>query len=233
MKKNTLFLFLFYSFFIIQAQSNQNEKSYFNWFDELTDAQNSHLSNGIAYYGEYNTKKGHHQYYASPDFLIGDLIYDGQPYFDINLQYNLYSDQLILRHFKDENLRTIQLIKDKVERFSLNNRNFTRISNSQFKDSGFYEILLESGEYGLYKKIYKTRQRHINSAGTFFSFREKNFLVVRYQENYYHLDNRKSLLKIFPEKKESINTYFSKRGNFYNANKDEFMKSLLQKIANE
>ena len=231
MKQIALFACFLLSNYALSAQATDSERSYFNWFDNLTDAQNSHLSNGIAYYDEYVTKKGHHQYYLTPDFLTGTITYDGQRYFDVLLQYNLYSDQLILRFYKNDNLRTIQLIKDKVERFTVNNTQFTHVREG--KDAGFYEILFEEGVIGLYKKHYKSRQRHVNSAGTYYSFKEKSYLIVRRDDSYFQVNNRSSLLRIFPEHEETINSYYSKRGTFYNANQDGFMKSLLQKISNE
>lgn len=212
------------------SQNYENEKDYFQWFDKLTDTQNSHLSNGTSYFEEYDTKKGHHQYYLTSDFLTGDLIYDGQPYFNVNLQYNLFTDQLILRFYKGENLRTIQLIKDKVEKFSINNSEFISIPE---KESGFYEILFKKGQTRLYKKHYKTRQRHLDKALVYYSFKEKNSYLLYHNKKYFAVNKRKSITRIFPEKKELINTYFNRRSNLYALDKDKFMTSLLQQIADD
>ena len=232
MKKTTfsLVLFTFFNFYIY-AQISSQDKEHFKWFDQLTDAQNSHLSNGVSYFEDYITKKGHHQYYFTPDFLIGNLKYDQQHYFDVNLQYNLYSDELILRFYKGENLRTIQLIKDKVESFTVNKKYFVKVIENA--KPIFYEKLLSTGETHLYKRHYKTRQRHISESQVYYSFKKKDYHVIYHKGQYHTINGKRNLLKIFPERKASINTFFSKNNRLYNLNRDAFLKSLLQHIRNE
>lgn len=234
MKKNkTSFLFfitLLLSINIFCQSKNNNEIEYFKWFDNIIDARNNHLSNGVSYSEKHRTKKGHHEYYQTSDFLIGDIIYDNQLFFDVDLKYNLFSDEIILGLYNGDNLKLIQLIKDKIDKFWVNNIAFAKISDQRNKINGYYEILLESNNLNFYKKHIKERIRHLDKDFVYYSFKKKINYLIYYQNSYHKINSKKSVLKLFPKKKKVINNFFSVNSNLNKENTDLFMKLLFQQI---
>lgn len=212
------------------CQSSYNEKPFFQWFDNLINAKNSNLINGVFHSEKYETKEGHDQYYLTRDFLIGDLVYDNQAYFNVNLLYDLYSDDLILGFYENDLLLTIQLIKDKVDSFSMNNKSFTRLMDQESGISGFYEVLVKTGELTLYNKHLKRRFRYIDDQQVYYKFKKKTNYLVHYQNDYKEIHTKKDVSKLFPEKKTFINDFFSSNNYLLNSDKDKFMVLLFQQI---
>ena len=215
----------------VYSQS-KNEKEYFQWFDNITDSRNSNLSNGVSYSEEYVTKKGYHEYYLTLDFLIGDIVYDQQHYSDVNLQYNLFTDEVILRYYKNDNLRTIQLIKDKVKEFIIDGKKFIKVKKQNKDKAEFYESLFEHENLKLLKKHLKKRQKHVENGLVYYSFKKKSNYSVILNDKLHRVDTKRSILKLFPDQKKKINDFFSKK-NYLNNNKEEFMKLLFKQITNK
>ncbi len=233
MKKIAIFLFLLFSTYCTHSQLNEKLKPYFQWFDDVTDARNSSLSDGTSYIEAYKTKKGHHQYYLTADFLTADLTYDGQLYGNVNLQYNLFTDQLILRYYKKDNIRTIQLIKDKVKEFIVDGRKFVAIKKQPNGKAEYCEVLFEGKNLKLLKKHFKKRQKHIENGLVYYSFKKKSNLLALIDGEISKVDTKKSILKLLPNDKKVITNFSSKNNYLYNNNRDQFMKLLFQQIANQ
>ena len=107
------------------SQNNSSSENYYNWFDNIIGINNTNLLNGIEFKEEYRTLENNSQYFFSNQFIPGDLIYNGQPYYDVDMKYDIYEDQLIIRLVDNTGYFAIKLIKELVESFKRGKTGFT------------------------------------------------------------------------------------------------------------
>jgi hypothetical protein len=71
----------------------------------------------------------------------GAVLYDGVLYENVPLRYDMVNDVLLVKYLKDNN--TIQLIKDKVDYFSILAHEFINLNEENFTNgsAGFYELI--------------------------------------------------------------------------------------------
>ena len=81
-------------------------------------------------------------FYSSKDWQKGSLLYDGTWYHNILMMYDIYKDQVLIRH---PSTIPIYLFNERVERFSYDGLSFVRLKSD--KDNvikeGFYQLLTE------------------------------------------------------------------------------------------
>ncbi len=101
---------------IIKVNSQtKKEVSLYNFFDESVGRENLNVNNGLLYIDFYNTKKDDNCFLISKSFEKGDVSYDGQPYYDLNINYDIFKDNLI---FETINGKTKTEYANKKQRFS-------------------------------------------------------------------------------------------------------------------
>ena len=216
--------------YIYCQNSNHSEIAIFKWFDNLTYPKNSDLVNGAFHSEKYGAKKGQDQYYLTPDFLLGNLIYDDQPYYDVNLSYDLYSDDLILGFRQNDLLLPITLVKDKVTSFNIKDKTFLKLSETKEITDGFYELILNTDDLKLYKKHKKKLHKIVREQAVVYSFTDRNYYLIYYKNSYSRIGSKLDVLKLFPEQKKSIKTFYNKHSFSLENNKDKFFKQLFQEM---
>ena len=233
-KKCVLFLALMACAFNLQAQES-SQRDYYIWFDDQVGIENTGLFNGIRYKEMYRIKNGKHKFYKSPEFLTAHLHYDGQPYYDIPLKYDLFEDQLIISLQTNAGSSIIQLLKEKVTGFELDDKRFVQINGIEiFKSKeisdGFYEVLEEGASLTLYKKHRKLRKKVLEKQSILNEFRNDDLYYVHHGELFYPVKNKNDLIKIFPERKKQINAYFSGNKYLMDTDYDLFMTQIADRI---
>lgn len=156
------------------------------------------LYNGTDY-GEYNPLKDEHPFYLSDDWVPGSVMYDGQSYDNIMIQYDIATDQLIIESQKYGT--QIQLIKSKVHSFTLENRRFVNLDSSSMK--GFYEVLYD-GETKVLAKRIKRLQERVSSSEITREFEEKTKYYILVNGEYVTVKDRKSTLKALRNHKKEL-----------------------------
>lgn len=150
-------------------------------------------------YGEYTPLKDEHPFYLSDDWIYGSVLYDGQFYDSIMLQYDIASDQLVIEsHMYGTQ---IQLIKSKVHSFTLEDRKFVNLDSSSM--NGFYEVLY-NGETKVLAKHIKRLQERVSSAEITREFEEKNKYYLLVNGEYVLVKNKKSALKALRSHKKEL-----------------------------
>lgn len=150
----------FYLLFFFQAingfgQNNRIEPVVSNLVDRIIGLENSGLLNGTEYIEQPITLNEQHKYFYSSDFLKGNVKYEGEPYFNIKLKYNIYEDVLLARIKNSSGEPTFKLHTEKVDGFEINNHHFINIISEEAEKKniqGFHEVLLKNPEFGLFKK---------------------------------------------------------------------------------
>ena len=92
-------------------------------------------------------ENGNHKFYKIFEFVIGDIIYDGQPYYNIKMKYDLLEDQIIVNLFTNTGDNIFKLLSSKLNSFTINNSEFIKLSNtivnSNEEIKGIFQILFK------------------------------------------------------------------------------------------
>lgn len=221
--------------FKIYSQSN-SEISFYTKFDSIVGKENLGLNNGPFALNPYKTIGDNNMFFKNSKYTLGNLVYDGQLYFNAKLKYDVFKDQLILNPLGQPEHIGINLIQDKTESFSIYDKNFIRITKSQTSlpdfSSGFYELIKIGKNFNLYIKHLKDIQKNINDEGVYYSFHEKYQYFVEHNGKFYETNNKSDIIKIFPEHKKIINTFYQKNRSLSKSDNNQFLNSLMIAIYN-
>lgn len=157
----------------------------------------------------------------------GTVEYDGKKYTDTELLYDLVKDELVLLHYNGS--ARIQLIKSKVEAFTIAERSFIHIKAEKSKDwginEGYYEVIHQGKDLLLKKNLKILQTSYTSHSGRVDVFdRQKFFLVRNGKAN--QISSRKNFLSLIG--KSDIDSKLRKSGITYRANQEEYMKQALQ-----
>lgn len=173
-----------------------------------------------------------HRYFGDNQFVKGNLVYKGESYYDLKLKYDIKEDELVYLPEEDNNYIKVNLIREYVDAFTLNAKKFQNLSkvvSSKF-EKGYYEVALEYKGAVLYLKHSKNAIEILkNNKKEIEYFAKKEYLLF-YNGNYSLIESERDFQQFFPEKKETIQTYFEKFQKLEKSNKTEFISNLLQQL---
>jgi hypothetical protein len=173
-------------------------------------------------------------FFKSNKYTVGTIVYDGQPYYNTKLKYDIFKDQLITNPAGQPEHIEINLIQDKTDSFSIYGKNFVRITKNQTSlpefITGYYEFIKIGEKFNLYIKHHKDILKEINDQGVFYSFHENDQYYIEYNGKFYETNSKTSIVKIFPESKKNINAFYQKNRSLNNTDYNQFINSLMISI---
>ncbi len=210
---------LIHSNTIAQDNKQDNTKQYY--FNNIGDQ--SKLLNGTKYLGYPNYFKEGHPFFISDALQKGQLVYDNVKFDQVQFQYDLVQDAII---FQDSTHR-IQLINEKVERFTILDQTFVRLEkdsqNTVLQNSGFYN-LLHDGKVKFIAKYIKTKKEAIvNTNELLGHFEPSSFYYIKKDNQYYSITGKKDLLNLFRDKKGKITSYVKSLGFKYRKDPENYI----------
>lgn len=160
----------------------------------------SAIYNGKVFYG-YPGVKGE-AFYPSGGWKKGSVLYDGFWHHDIFLQYDIHKDQVIIRH---PNSMSICLFSERVEKFYYGEYTFVRLDpgKDNVVKAGFYQQL-SKGKVTIIVARQKKIEENIVDLSIERKFVSGNTYYALKDGHYYPVNNRKSLLKLLKDKRQSI-----------------------------
>jgi hypothetical protein len=234
-KSSFLILFgLLLSISNIHSQSVNNETSIYNWFDKTVGKENLDIINGTPHINPYVTV-GDNNIYLIDQYEQGNLNYEGQIYYNVKLKYDIYRDILVLNPFESENIG-INLIQNKVESFSIKDKNFIKIDKKDNSvpefTTGYYEESKIAPDFIFYIKHHKDQQKVITEGTLSYNFKENTSYFLNLKNKVYLINSKNDIIKIFPEQKKQINGYYLMNRELKNSDLNQFMKNLMKYINN-
>ncbi|WP_109299074.1 hypothetical protein [Aquimarina sp. AU474] len=226
-------LFLNIKFSLVYSQSVSDKEVYYQWFDDSVKKENTSLYNGTVFVNRYRVIGEKHRFFTTNDFLTGTISYDGQKYYNLPIQYDVYQDELIVKLKQGYREVPLQLIKSKVHSFVINNTPFVNIVNdslAQNNRDGFYEVLLKTPTLSLLKKYNKGRRKRIKNGQAFYEFAASSDHILFYNQKYFDVGSKKEVIEVFPQFKDDINSFSSTSKKLKKADPDAYKKSLFKKI---
>lgn len=207
----------------VSAQTTSQEAAVYTWFDSATNSATAILLNGPLYTARYRSHHPDNTPFLDRDaFSTGNLTYDGQPFFNQQLKYDITRDQLIVQ--STDNRTPVALISEKVSNFTLNGKRFVNLSQTSPQLSGFYEENERNDAFAFYIKHHKDSREIISNETLYSDFTTADSYVVFYKNAFYPISSKKSIIAVFPDHKSEISKFYASRGK----QNTQMLESLFQ-----
>ncbi|HEX5169552.1 MAG TPA: hypothetical protein VFW11_10280 [Cyclobacteriaceae bacterium] len=186
------------------------------------------LYNGIEY-KPYPEPYDGHPFFESEYVEEGSVLYDGELYEDIPLQYDLITDVLILEHYDQKGyVGMVSPHQHKIKSFRLLDHTFIRVAGDStggvLKD-GFYDVL-HKGTIMILVKRKKLVTEDVNFNQLMVSFPEKNNYYLVREGTYFPVKGKAGMVRVLRDKKRLLNQFVSKNRLDFQNNKEKSMAAL-------
>jgi hypothetical protein len=188
---------------IIDVQTKDSVVALFN----NTIKGNIGLYNGSEYlYGGHNVKG--FPYFKSEDVLKGTVLYDDILYNDVPMRFDLTTNELIILDYTKN--FPIKLITSKLDYFVIDSSRFINSANNYGiplpQTTDFYEVLYHNKSTVLARKekqlILSSKLDENDS-----HYIEFDWYYIYANDKLYKVDNEKSVLNVFEEKKTDVKKF--------------------------
>ncbi|GAA3596257.1 hypothetical protein Q4Q39_08060 [Flavivirga amylovorans] len=219
------------------SQAKSSTETYYKLFDSFFEYDNSSVFNGLEYVDHYpgtlRTIETNNKFYKSFNFQKGFVIYDGQPYYDLKMKYDLLNDLVILEYV-NKKVNYLSLNSTIINQFELMGGKFIRLENNPVLNSiygnGFFEEKYKGKLSSLYIKHKKNKFERLRGKTVSYVFKTYKFYVVNIKDEFYRIDSKKDILKALPFKEKEIRAYYSKNKVVLRKDKDLFLVGLLKSL---
>jgi hypothetical protein len=209
---------------------NTNTTSIYDWYDNKVGKENLDINKGRILLNYDKSIEGNNRFFFDK-YYFGTVKFDNQIYNNILLNYDAYKDELIINPNNESGSDVILLTKEKVDYFSLNDKKYVNINYNDFKTpdfiKGFYEEKIIGANFILYIKNIKNRKDLIVGDKLFDDFNSSTHYYLKYNEQFYEISSKKSIVTILPEYKKMINEFYSKNQLVEKSSKVKFFEDLL------
>ena len=191
-----------------------------------TIADESHLYNGTQYvnYDKYYVEG--HQFFRTDEAAVGGIFYDGTWYAQVPMLYDIMLDKIVLEHPASE--FQLSLINEKVKYFTFLDHTYINLEKDSLVGTnlktGFYD-LLHHGKIQLLAKRTKNLQEQATQEGMKGHFEQVNKYYIRKENIYYPVKDKRSVLKVLPDKKKELQRYAREQKLKFGKNRE---KAILQ-----
>jgi len=184
------------------------------------------LYNGREYTGNYSRTIGH-PFYASDRPQKGSIVYDRIHYPHSAISYDLTNDEIFIKTPQDV---SVKLVKEKIDRFSLEGHVFVRISPRYDKrdpaSEGFYEVLFDDSVTVLAKR--KKQLEPTFNLEDPYRFVQYDRYFIRIDDVLREVQNEGSLFSLFPGHQKEIRRYVRNKGVSFKKDRGNFIVQVAQ-----
>jgi len=236
MKKTNLQLGLLCVCLIISffGYSQTSEEPYYNWFDSLVSVQNAGLYSGVEYIDTDRATAEAHKFFQTPKFVKGDVVFQNQTYYNVDLKYNVFDDRLVVKLSNQSSETTLAPIKAYTSGFQIGSHQFVLVNDAKAVASrinGYYELLQENNNFRLLKKYNKNRTTKFDTGRSFFEFKDSGAdYLLHYNDGYHRVNTKRELGKLFPQFKKEINSVRENKNKSDEAANDTYLRNVLLRI---
>lgn len=206
---------------------NKKEATLLETFDKTVQVKNAAFNNGKIHFNKFRSADKTHRYYVSPDFTIGKLTFNGQPYGNLSLKYDLLKDELVIKLEGEGNKMGFNPVKPKIEEFTINGikfKNLDLVSHPGYVN-GFYEESV-FGNLILYTKHIKDQFDVLTGETVLYTYKERQDFLLAYAGEWYKIESQRDVVKAFPSCEQQISEFYRTNAPLEKANRNQFMKKL-------
>lgn len=175
----------------------------------------SYLSEAKEYAVLYNGKEQipyapgitNHPYLVTNEYTSGTICYNNVVYEQIQMRFDLYKDEIMVR--PPNKPYNIILEKEKINYVLLNGVRIVPYKKGQYSNvpAGNFTILLNEGAYLVIANYTVSLKESISGTAVEGTFRFKRRYYLCKEGICYPIFNKKSILKLFPDKKNELDSY--------------------------
>lgn len=189
----------------------------------------AHLYNGPLYDYYPRPFTDGQPFFQSDSSIAGSVTYDGLKYDNVLMNYDIIRDELIIFHPIGN--YPLNLIKSKIDSFSLRSHSFIKITNNgstTLPEAGFYDKLYASPRISFFVKRRKTIQEMTGLTSIETKVYAKTSYYI-FKEGVYHIiKNKSSLFDLLKEEKNEIQRYSKKNKLKYKKNMEADILSTVK-----
>lgn len=188
-------------------------------FDKNYDAQLP-INKGVIF-RPIDSKIYYGSTYLGEGINKGNVLYRGEWYPNVDLVYDMNSDNLI--HVKQTG-EWITLMKDEIKSFSLGKRNFisTKLEDGA---SGFYELIFSAKNQLLAKHSIKIG--NYNTKIFRKEIKQKVNYIINNKNVYYEIFSKSDVLRAFKDKRNEVANYIKKENLDFNDDLETSIKKVM------
>ena len=228
---------------ILNGQENKNIAGYYALFDQTIGVTNSGIFNGVLYVEKHPVRGEDHKFFGSKSFMPGSVDYNEQSYFNVELKYDVYDDQLLIRNSEISGSPIAILDKEYIATFKINGHIFKNISFSTGKSnelSGFFEVLIDNDSLTLLKKHKKKIFRMLEDetdgvdlygSKLYYKFKDQYFYYLYFNRYYYPLKKAGSLNAIFPQYKTQLKEIYKRHGALRKTDSESYLIAVIKDLS--
>ncbi len=187
--------------FISNAQQTKSAPEMLETFDAIIGLENTKLYNGKRHYNTYKVTKENHNFFTSPIFIKGNVNYNEATFYNVNLKYDIFKDQLIFKPNKTNAYINIELIQDKVTSFELEDHNFVNsntIIENQDIVTGYLEVIYKTNTLTFYAKRKKMVKERVKGNKLIYLFNDDPSYYLYYAHTFSEIKSSNSFKKLLP-----------------------------------
>lgn len=153
--------------------------------------RNYHLS----YQGAINS-----QFFRSKYPVTGSLVFEGIFFSEIDVQLDLYSQEVVVLMETRNNSQYVSLDNEKVSEFSFMDYKFVHLPADSVMEKGIYQQAFLGTHTSLYIKRKKTKKETLDSSKIIVQFVPNDKYYVKNEHGIFEITNKKSLLSAYQNK---------------------------------
>lgn len=207
MKEKVLFVIAAFGWFISLGQSDADLKV----LDARSNGVYEHYQNsyvapiltGKGYYVDYRGAENS-PYFGSDDLEFGTLVYGGIMFKDIEIEYDLYTQEVVVQLETKNDTQLIIVDSDKVSDFSIKNYEFVNIRMDSVMNSGFYQLAYKGPDSRLLIKRTMEKDEEMSTQEITTEFIPKNEYFIKNQFGSFRVNSKKRLVKAYNNSAELL-----------------------------
>ncbi|GJM30269.1 MAG: hypothetical protein DHS20C17_29040 [Cyclobacteriaceae bacterium] len=171
----------------------------------------------------------HQQLFLDKPPVRGSLVYDGVLFNDIELQYNLSTQQVIVLLETEISEGYVTVTIDKASRFSVYDHEFVQVLGDSVMEKGIYELAYAGANSNVFIKRTNKRLKSIQGSQVNTEYYPVNKYYISNEFGTFHITSKKQLLEAYQHSRQLISILKKYR---IKLSKRKIEQSLIAAISN-
>ncbi len=201
-------------------------------FDNVIQTRNAAYNNGKIHFNKFQSIDKTFRYYKSAEYLIGDLVFDGQRYDNHALKYDLLADELVVKFDGEGNKMGFSPVKQRIDAFYIDGAKFVNLDLVAHPDfiSGFYEEAF-AGNISLLVKHRKNQITALTNEKVLYTYVDDYGYFLKAKGTFYRIDGKRDVVDAIPTLESQITEFFDTNVTLEKTDRRLFMKKLAQRLS--
>ncbi|MCC8361384.1 hypothetical protein [Salinimicrobium sediminilitoris] len=206
------------------------QEAYFN-LDKTIGIQNTRIFTGVEYIENHRMINEKHKFFWLNEFVPMTVLYEDQPYFNVEAKYNIFDDALLVKLPSQRGATVFKLLPNRLDGFKLNSIYFKNIYEGESGLSGIFQVIYDGPNMQVLKKHKLSQQKISGRELVHYEFNPQSpDYYVKYRDDYYEL-SRKNLLELFPNHKAAVREQYRKYRKQQKDNRDGALVAMFQNLS--